>query len=115
MVFSHIKILSCSAQTVDASVSFSPDAAPNPPSKVLMLSSPSEGLTLWKVKRCGQQRRLMQDPVANVAAQGRMARRYQAATWHGAAAVFVLDAQRELFKVGTYLYLISPTLREPKN
>ncbi len=90
---------SSSNQTVDASVCFSPDSAPNPASKVVLLSSPVEGLSLWKVKRCGQQRRLLRDPVANVAAQSRMSRRHAAATWQGASVVFVLDAQRELFRV----------------
>ena len=87
-------------QTTLARVSFSPDAAgAAPPSKSVLVSAPSEGLALWKVKRCGQRRRLMREPVASVAAEGRMQRRHEAAAWHhGGGAVFVLDLERELFR-----------------
>ncbi len=80
-------------------LSFSPDALPNAASKMLLVASPAQGLALWRVRRCGRQRTLLRETVADARVRDKMGQGFLAASWHGNAAVVFIDRKKELFKV----------------
>ena len=83
---------------MDATLTFGLDSGQTGASKLLLLASPSEGLSVWKVKRCGQERTVAQEPVTTQAWQAVM-KDHAAATWQVGNALLILGNDGRLRRV----------------
>ena len=74
------------------------------PSKLLLVSAEEEnehrGLSVWKVKRCGQERRLVREPELNLEVKNLMrGENIMSATWQNKNILYVMKEDKKIFKV----------------
>ena len=88
------------SQSVAVRLSFGPDAGLGP-SKLLLVVSAEEGVAVWKVKRCGQERRLMREPDLSAAVKAAMADdAVLSVAWQHTSKLFILNRDNRLLMVG---------------
>ncbi len=89
-------------QSVDAYVTFSPDFNSK---NILVASESTRHLSLFKVKRCGQERTLLEEPLADAANRESLGR-HLAVNMHQGEVLFVVTDEHRLFKVRKNVVLL---------
>lgn len=84
-------------QVEDANLVFSPDIGTGP-SKQFLLQSKSEGMSVWKIKRCGQELKLSREQGSNPEVCKSL-RHYVTATWHHPNVLYIIDKGGFLIRV----------------